>query len=131
MKIYLFSALFLLAIAVCSAKENTSQEGANTEIAAEAVATDNNTVVLELTDNGIGPIVLGMNVGDIPVSVAGLYDRVEKETTPDGEEYQFYAGETALFSAGDPDEGIITSISLFNESPIVDKTTKGEAYISQ
>lgn len=84
-----------------------------------------------LTDTGVGPITLGMNVADIPASVSGLYERVEQVTTPDGVEYHFYQGETALFSAEDPDEGIVCGIGLFNESPIPVKTSNNEPYISK
>jgi len=84
-----------------------------------------------LTDSGVGPIVLGMKVADIPASVSGLYDRVQKEETPDAEEYQFFMGEIPVFTAGDYGDGIISIISLFNESPVKVATTSGQDYIEK
>lgn len=124
----ILSALLAAGLTACG---NAKQQDSAPDTTAAIEVTDTQTEEYALTDNGVGPIVLGMNVADIPSSVPGLYDRVEKVTTPGGEEYHFYEAETALFSAEDPDEGVICGISLFNESPIPCKTADGETYISK
>lgn len=132
-QIFIMALLGIGAVACGNAKQ------ANEGVASDATVADNQTEVaaaetktgeLALVDNGVGPIVLGMSVADIPSSVTGLYDRVEKVETPDAEEYQFFSGETALFSAEDWGDGKVSAISLWNESPVKVATTSGEGYIS-
>lgn len=132
-QIFIMALLGIGAVACGNAKQ------ANEGVASDATVADNKTEVVAaetkteefvLADNGVGPIVLGMSVADIPSSVTGLYDRVEKVETPDAEEYQFFSGETALFSAEDWGDGKVSAISLWNESPVKVATTSGEGYIS-
>ncbi|MCM1319123.1 MAG: hypothetical protein NC217_01930 [Muribaculaceae bacterium] len=82
-----------------------------------------------LNDKGVDIIVLGMKVSDIPDHISGLYDHFEKVETPDAEEYQFFMNDSAIFAAGDFGDGIISYISLFNESPIRIATSSGSDYI--
>lgn len=132
-QIFIMALLGIGAVACGNAKQ------ANEGVASDATVADNKTEVVAaetkteefvLADNGVGPIVLGMSVADIPSSVTGLYDRVENVETPDAEEYQFFSGETALFSAEDWGDGKVSAISLWNESPVKVATTSGEGYIS-
>ena len=115
--------LLICMVAGCGASESgTESKGQESAAQTEGYA---------LTDKGVGPITLGMKTSDIPAAVAGLYDRVEKVETPDAEEYQFFMGETAVFSAEDYGDGIVSGISLWNESPVKVATSSGENYISK
>lgn len=133
-QIFIMALLGIGAVACGNAKQANEGVASEAAVAAdnktEVVAAETNTEEFVLADNGVGPIVLGMSVADIPSSVTGLYDRVEKTETPDAEEYQFFSGETALFSAEDWGDGKVSAISLWNESPVKVATTSGEGYIS-
>ncbi|MCM1152577.1 MAG: hypothetical protein NC328_02840 [Muribaculum sp.] len=115
----------LIAVLVCFGSVSYA---ANSLSPSSQVSTVN-TQGFSLSDKGIGDIILGMKVSDIPQSVSGLYERVEKVETPDAEEYQFFMGENAIFAAGDYGDGIVSYISLFNESPITIATSSGSDYI--
>lgn len=132
-QIFIMALLGIGAVACGNAKQANEGVASDATVAdnqTEVVAADTKTEEFVLADNGVGPIVLGMSVADIPSSVTGLYDRVEKTETPDAEEYQFFSGETALFSAEDWGDGKVSAISLWNESPVKVATTSGEGYIS-
>lgn len=132
-QIFIMALLGIGAVACGNAKQANEGVASDATVAdnkTEVVAAETNTEEFVLADNGVGPIVLGMNVADIPSSVTGLYDRVEKTETPDAEEYQFFSGENALFSAEDWGDGKVSAISLWNESPVKVATTSGEGYIS-
>lgn len=132
-QIFIMALLGIGAVACGNAKQANEGVASDATVAdnkTEVVAAETNTEEFVLADNGVYPIVLGMNVADIPSSVTGLYDRVEKVETPDAEEYQFFSGETASFSAEDWGDGKVSAISLWNESPVKVATTSGEGYIS-
>lgn len=136
MKKFLHFALFVIVLSSCgNARGLQDAKADGVQVAEEAtesaeVAQESAADGFALTDTGVGPIVLGMKVSEIPSSVAGLYDRVEKVETPDAEEYHFFKGETAVFSAEDSGDGIVSGISLWNESGLKVATSNGEDYIS-
>lgn len=136
MKKIIHFAFFVIVLSSCGnargLQDAQAADGmqAAVETTSSEVAQENAADRFALTDTGVGPIVLGMKVSEIPSSVAGLYDRVEKVETPDAEEYHFFSGETALFSAEDTGDGIVSGISLWNESGLKVATSNGEDYIS-
>lgn len=134
MKKQIFILLFAVGLTACGnakQQEQASVEKSNSQATEQVDKDATSTTDIALTDNGVGPIVLGMKVSNIPAVVPNLYDRVEKVQAPDVEEYHFYRGDTALFSAEDSGDGIIDGISIFSGSPIPVKTTNGEIYISK
>lgn len=118
--------LAAMTLAMCACGNAASNPAPAPQTAEEIVQ-----MQYELTDQGVGPIRLGMKVAEIPPLVPGLYDRVEKVETPDADEYQFFKGEQAIFAATDEGDGEVGIISLFNESPIPVKTANGENWVQR
>ena len=56
----------------------------------------------KVTDTSVGPLKIGMAVGQIPASVDGLYDRVDKEDY----RINFYQGEDLVIQAEEYGSGL-------------------------
>ena len=85
-----------------------------------------------LTEKGVGPIVLGMNVDKIPASVTDLYDRIEKVSTPDAEAILFYNGEDVIFSLEyDETDGTVYMVCISDYSPITNSTKSGDTCVEK
>ena len=71
----------------------------------------------KVTDTSVGPLKIGMAVGQIPASVDGLYDRVDKEDY----RINFYQGEDLVIQAEEYGSGLskITAYEKANVSVVV------------
>ena len=71
----------------------------------------------KVTNTSVGPLKIGMAVGQIPASVDGLYDRVDKEDY----RINFYQGEDLVIQAEEYGSGLsqITAYEKANVSVVV------------
>ena len=71
----------------------------------------------KVTNTSVGPLKIGMAVGQIPASVDGLYDRVDKEDY----RINFYQGEDLVIQAEEYGAGLsqITAYEKANVSVVV------------
>lgn len=126
----IFSILCVaLALSVASCGGAGSKASADADSATATVA-DTTTPTYTLSDNGVGDIVLGMQASDIPDSIAGLYDRVEKYEGKSIIGYSFVLDSIETLSAEDTDfDGKINLIALRGESPLKAATGNGFIHI--
>lgn len=107
-----------LALSVISCDGAGSKSSSDADTANE-MAADTITLTYILSDKGIGDIVLGMQTSDIPDSIAGLYDHVEKYEGKSFVGYSFVQDSIETFNAEDTDfDGRINLIALRGESPL-------------
>lgn len=128
MKIFtILYAVIAVGMVSCAGGGNksVSTESIGNEVATDTVVTD-----YVLTDSGIGGVNLAMPVAEIPDSVAGLYDRVDKYEGKSFVGYSFVLDSIETFNAEDTDfDGKINLIALRGGSPIKADTGNGPAYI--
>ena len=126
-------SLILYSVAVmgmlsCGGNGNGSVKDADSveiEVETPAVATTWN-----LTEKGIGDVTLGMDVAEIPDSVAGLCDHVEKYEGKDFVGYSFTLNNVETFQAQDTDfDGKVNLIAVQGESKLKATTGNGPVYI--
>lgn len=114
-----------LAFSVVSCGTEGSKSSSDTDAATETV-TDTITPAYALSDKGVGDIVLGMLASDIPDSIAGLYDRVDRYEGKDFIGYSFVRDSIETIGAEDTDfDGKINLIALRGESPLKADTPSG------
>lgn len=118
-----------LALSMVSCGGLGSKSSADTDTATETVA-DTTIPIFTLSSNGVGDIVLGMPTTDIPESIAGLYDRVEKYEGKSIIGYSFVLDSIETLSAEDTDfDGKINLIALRGDSPLKAATGNGFIHI--
>lgn len=112
----IFCAALAFGMVSCGGTVNKSTSDADT---ATVTAVDSIASTYTLTENGIGDIVLGMQTSDIPESISGLYDRVDKYEGKSFTGYSFVLDSTETFNAEDTDfDGKINLIALRGNSPL-------------
>ena len=126
----IFSILYTalaMSVVSCGGTGNKSVSDADT---ATATSVDTIAPTYTLTDNGISDIVLGMLASDIPDSIAGLYDRVDKYEGKDFVGYSFVLDSIETLNAEDSDfDGKINLIVLRGESPLKADTPSGLIFL--
>ena len=126
----IFSILWLaLTLSVASCGGAGSKSFSDADSATTTVA-DTITPSYTLSDNGVDDIVLGMQVSDIPESIAGLYNRVEKYEGKDFIGYSFVLDSIETLNAEDTDfDGKINLVALRGESPLKAETANATLYL--
>lgn len=118
-----------LALSVASCGAAGSKASADADSATASVA-DTTTPTYTLSGNGVGDIVLGMQASDIPDSITGLYDRVEKYEGKSIIGYSFVLDSIETLSAEDTDfDGKVNLIALRGDSPLKAATGNGFIHI--
>ncbi|MCC8036668.1 MAG: hypothetical protein LIP02_00805 [Bacteroidales bacterium] len=122
------STVLLAALTACGGASQSSQQP-STDTVPEVVAQA--TQQLVLTDNGVGPIQLGMNAADVPAKVDGLYDRTAREMACDDEIITGYLNDNTMITMDLDEDDNISGISVSSDAPVAIQTTSGEPYISR
>lgn len=118
-------ATLALSVASCGGAGSKSASDADT---ATVTAVDTIVPTYTLSENGIGAIVPGMQTSDIPESITGLYDRVDKYDGKSFVGYSFVSDSIEIFNAEDTDfDGKVNLIALRGNSPL--KATAGNVTI--
>lgn len=116
-----------LSVVSCGGSGNKPASVADT---ATVTAVDTSAPAYTLMGSGIGDIVLGMQASDIPESIAGLYDRVDKYEGKSFTGYSFVLNSIETFNAEDTDfDGKINLIALRGNSPLKATAVNGLIYI--
>lgn len=117
-----------LSLASCSGRGNQTPE--TSDSIKNEVEADTITSKLSLTENGIGDVTLGMAVADIPESINGLYDRVDRYDGKSFTGFSFVKDSIEVFNAEDTDfDGKLNLIALRGDSPLKAETDRGVLYI--
>lgn len=94
--------IVLPLIASCTGQKKESKDTDTTpEFVKEAELAIDTITLPSLTPEGLGPVRVGMVLDSVPQGVVGLYDRIERDATPDAEVYNFMMGEETMFSVLD------------------------------
>lgn len=118
-----------LALSVVSCNGTRSKSDTSADTTTET-SVDTIAPTYTLTDNGISDIVLGMPTSNIPDSIAGLYDRVEKYEGKDFVGYSLLLDSIETLNAEDSDfDGKINLIALRGESPLKADTPSGLIFL--
>lgn len=123
----IFLATLALSVASCSGSGSKSASNADTTI---ETAVDTIAPTFTLSGKGISDIVLGMQTSDIPESITGLYDRVDKYDGKSFVGYSFVLDSIETLNAEDTDfDGKINLIALRGKSPLKTSTGNGTIYL--
>lgn len=106
---------FILALVLTGCSSHSSKPVSDTDSvlieAEEAIdSIDNNLPVL--TSEGLGTIKIGMSLDSLPDGIAGLYDIVVRDATPDAETYTCMEGDEVIFTIYDFGSGQVDMISV-------------------
>lgn len=125
--LFLICSLLLVGLPGCSGKGKGNP--ADTPSPESALSPDDTPAQqpadVYLTAEGIGPVTVGMKVGEIPESIDGLYDAVVAEEGYESNSYVFMREGEALFTAYEFTPGTLDVISADSPSVMV-KTPDGE-----
>lgn len=112
-----------LLLAGCSGNKQKASGDSDSAFIEEAELAADSVTIPDLTAKGLGPLTVGMSLDSIPEGVAGLYDIIDSDGTPDALVYTFMLGDQQMFEAFTFDGKTLDMISI--DSPEIPVSVSG------